>query len=156
MVPRTAIQERILKILAKNKKARHDYTVLETFEAGIQLVGTEVKSCRAGNISLQESYARVEESELWLKGAHIAEYEAGNRNNHDPKRPRRLLMHKREIRKLLQATDAKGLTIVPLSMYFKGPNIKVELGLCRGKAKQDKRETLKQKIHMRETQQLQQ
>jgi SsrA-binding protein len=156
MVPRTAIQKRILKILAKNEKARHDYNVLETFEAGIQLVGTEVKSCRAGNVSLQESYARVEEGELWLKSAHIAEYEAGNRNNHDPKRSRRLLMHKREIRKLLQATDAKGLTIVPLSMYFKGPNIKVELGLCRGKAKQDKRETLKQKIHMRETQQMQQ
>ena len=141
-----------MKTLAQNKKARHDYIVTETFEAGIQLVGTEVKSCRAGNVSLQESYARVENSELWLKNAHIAEYEAGNRNNHDPKRNRRLLMHKREIRRLLQATDAKGLTLVPLKMYFKGPNIKVELGLCRGKAKQDKRETLKRKIHLQEAQ----
>lgn len=138
------------KTIAQNKKARHDYTIEETFEAGIQLTGTEVKSCRAGNVSLQESYAKVENSEIWLLNGHIAPYEAGNRFNHDPRRSRRLLMHKREIRRLLQATEAKGLTLVPLRFYFKGPNIKVELGLCRGKAKQDKREAMKERIHMDE------
>ncbi len=139
------------KIIVSNKKARHDYEILERLEAGIQLVGTEVKSCRAGNVSLQESYAKINGGELWLLNAHIAHYDAGNQFNHDVKRSRRLLIHKREIRKLLQATEAKGLTLVPLSFYFKGPNIKVELGLCKGKAKQDKREALKQKIHDQET-----
>lgn len=138
--------------LAQNKKARHDYAVLDTLEAGIALTGTEVKSCRARNVSLAESYARLFGGELYLVGAHIAQYEGGNRNNHEPRRDRKLLMHKREIRKLVQQLEAKGLTLVPLRLYLKRQKIKVELGLCRGKNVHDKREALKRKTHEQEAQ----
>ncbi len=137
--------------LARNKKAYHEYEILEKFEAGIQLLGTEVKSCRANNINLMDGYAKIENDEIWLCNVHIAHYKEGNRFNHEVRRNRRLLMHKREIRRLKQATEAKGLTVVPLSVYFKKQNIKVELGLGRGKSKHDKRETMKRRIHDQET-----
>ena len=136
--------------LARNKKAFHDYEILEKFEAGIQLLGTEVKSCRAHNLNLTEGYAKVQDGELWLCNVHIAHYKQGNRFNHEVRRPRRLLLHKREIRRLKQATEAKGLTVAPLAVYLKGQHIKVELGLGRGKSKHDKRETIKRQIHRRE------
>ena len=140
-----------MKNLAKNRKARHDYQVLETFEAGLALQGTEVKSCREGNISLVDAYAQVKDGELWLVNAHTAPYGHGNRYNHDPKRDRKLLMHKREIRRIAQATEAKGLTVIPLRFYLSRGRIKVELGLCKGKNVHDKRQTLKRKIADRES-----
>ena len=131
--------------IAQNRKARHDYIVLETFEAGIELQGTEVKSCRANGVSLVDSYAIVRLGELFLIGAHFAPYEFGNRFTHEPRRNRRLLMHKREILRLKKSIEAKGLTLIPLSLYFRKGRVKVELGLCRGKNVHDKRETLKKK-----------
>lgn len=136
--------------LARNKKAYYDYEILDTFEAGIELQGTEVKSCRNHNIQLADAHARIGDGELWLQGVHIAPYEQGNRENHEPRRPRRLLVHKHEIRHLKQAIEAKGMTLVPLRFYLRRHRIKVEIGLCRGKARHDKRETLKRKIHDRE------
>lgn len=139
-----------MSAIAQNRKARHDFHVVETFEAGIALLGTEVKSCRAHDVSLQESYARLLGDELWLVGAHIAPYKQAGRNNHEPRRNRKLLLHKREIRRLAQATEAKGLTLVPLRLYFRRSKVKVELGLCRGKTRGDKRESLKRDMHNRE------
>jgi SsrA-binding protein len=136
--------------LATNKKAFHDYEILEKLEAGIELQGTEVKSCRERNISLADAHARVVDGELWLTGVHIAPYKQGNRANHDPRRDRRLLVHRREIRRLKQELEAKGMTLVPLRIYLKKSRIKVELGVGRGKAQHDKRETLKRKMHDRE------
>jgi SsrA-binding protein len=131
--------------LNRNRKAYHNYEVLETFEAGIALQGTEVKSCRAANISLIDAYARIDKDEVWLYNAHIGQYSHGNINNHEPMRPRKLLMHKREIRKLRTATEQKGLALIPLSFYLKRGRVKVGLGLCRGKTHGDKRETLKKR-----------
>ena len=137
--------------LVQNKKARHDYHVLETFEAGIALAGTEVKSCRAHNISLADAHARIISGELYLIGAHIAPYAQGNRNNHAPRRERKLLMHKREVRRLTQELEAKGLTLIPLRFYTTRGKVKVELGLCRGKNVCDKRQDLKKRMHEQET-----
>ena len=140
-----------MKILVQNRKARHDYEVLDTLEAGIRLQGTEVKSCRAHNLSLADAYAKVENGELWLQGMHIAPYEQGNRNNHAPRRRRKLLLHRREIRRLARDTEARGLTLVPLKVYLNDRSkVKVELGLCRGKNVRDKRQDLKKKTHERE------
>ena len=140
-----------MKNVADNRKARHDYEVLEHCEAGIELVGTEVKSCRENNVSLVDSYARVMGGQLWLFGVHIAQYSHGNRNNHEQKRTRRLLVHKREIARFAQATEAKGLTLVPLRIYFNKANrIKVDLGLCRGRNTYDKRDKLRQRTHDQE------
>jgi len=140
-----------MKNIAQNKKARHDYAVLDSFETGIELTGTEVKSCRAGGFSLADSYAKVENGEMYLLGAHIAPYLQGNRNNHAPRRNRRLLLHKREIARLKKNIEAKGLTLVPLSVYFNDRGmVKVQLGLCRGKNVHDKRETLKKSQDERE------
>lgn len=136
--------------LATNRKARHDYEVLETYEAGIELVGTEVKSCRAGHISLQEAYAQVENGQVWLYQMTIDPYTFGNRFNHDPRRDRRLLLHKAEIVKLTQQTAQKGLTLIPLRVYLKHGFVKVQLGLCKGKNVVDKRDTLKRKTADRE------
>ncbi len=130
---------------AENRKARHDYSVLETLECGIALTGTEVKSVRFGRVSLAGSYGAVLKGELWLVGADISTYEFGNRFNHDPKRERKLLVHSKEVRELRMKTEAKGLTLVPLSLYLKHGRIKVSLGVCRGKALHDKREALKNK-----------
>ena len=132
-------------MLAENRKARHDYTVLDTVECGIELTGTEAKSVRRGAVSLGGSYAAVLKGELWLVGADIAQYEFGNRFNHNPKRNRKLLVHAKEVRELKMKTEAKGLTLVPLKMYLKRGRIQLELGVCRGKALHDKRESLKNK-----------
>ncbi len=133
--------------IVQNRKARHDYHILERFEAGIALTGTEVKSCRQHNVSLADAYARVLGRELYLIGAHIAPYEQGNRNNHPPRRDRKLLMHRREIQRLSQQIEAKGLTLIPLRVYFKNSRVKVELGLCKGKQTHDKRQDMKKKMH---------
>ncbi len=139
------------KLVVQNRRARHDYHVLERFEAGIELVGTEVKSLRNGNMTLKDSYAEVENGEMYLVGAHISPYEQGNIFNHDPERLRRLLMHKREILKLGARVAEKGLTLIPLRVYFKEGRAKVEIGLCRGKQTIDKRETIREREMKRET-----
>ncbi len=137
-------------VFAENRKARHDYTVLDTIECGIVLTGTEVKSVRHGEVSLAGSYAAVLRNELWLVGADIAAYKFGNRFNHEPKSMRKLLVHAKEVVDLRLKTEAKGLTLVPLKMYLKGGRIKVAMGVCRGKALHDKRDTLKKKAMRRD------
>ncbi|CAN5209645.1 SsrA-binding protein SmpB [soil metagenome] len=128
------------KTIALNRKARHDYHIEDTFEAGLALTGTEIKSVRAGKVSLQEAYARVERGEAWLIGATIAPYEAGNRYNHEPRRTRKLLLHRSEIDELMGRSAAKGLTVVPLRLYITGRgHAKLELGLGRGKQLHDRR-----------------
>ena len=136
--------------LAENRRARHDYTVLDTVECGMVLTGTEVKSIRRGGVSLAGSYAAVLRGELWLVGADISAYEFGNRLNHDPKRDRKLLVHAKEIRDLKMKSEAKGLTLVPLKIYLKRGRIKIEIGVCRGKALHDKRDALKKKAMRRD------
>jgi SsrA-binding protein len=130
------------KIVAKNKKARHEYHLLEFFEAGLVLTGTEIKSIRGNRVSLQRSYVQARDGELWLVEAHIAEYEHGNRENHDPTRPRKLLLHRREIKTILDKLQQKGLTAVPTMLYLKNGRAKVEIALARGKQLHDKRHTL--------------
>ena len=129
------------KIIALNRKARHDYFVEDTYEAGIALFGTEVKSVRAGQVNLKDSYCRVINGELYALGVHISPYEKGNIFNKDPMRQKKLLMHKREILKLQQYTTRDSYTLVPLSLYFSGSNVKMEVGLCKGKKLWDKRES---------------
>ncbi|HEY4611446.1 MAG TPA: SsrA-binding protein SmpB [Bacteroidota bacterium] len=126
-------------VVISNRKARHDYHILETFEAGIALRGTEVKSLRQGNANLQDSYAQVKNGDVWLLNMHINPYEQGNINNHEPRRARRLLLHKSQIRKLQGKVRDKGLALIPLSVYFLGPFAKVELALAQGKKSYDKR-----------------
>ena len=138
------------EVLVENRKARHDYNILDELECGIELSGTEVKSIRSGGVSLAGSYVAVLGGELWLLGANISTYEFGNRFNHDPKRKRKLLAHTREILSLKMKSEAKGLTLVPIRMYLKRSHIKVAVGICRGKAAPDKRETLKKKAIMRD------
>ncbi len=130
-----------IKPVAANRKARHEYFVLESLEAGIELVGTEVKSVRMGNLNLKDAWADVRDGEIYILGMHISPYEKGNIFNRDPVRPRKLLLHKREIRKLHQELKTKGLTLIPLSVYLKDSHVKVELGLCKGKKLYDKRAT---------------
>ena len=137
-------------VFAENRKARHDYTVLETIECGIVLTGTEVKSVRHGEISLSGAYGAVLKGELWLVGADIAAYKFGNRFNHEPKSMRKLLVHAKEVRDLRMRTEAKGLTLVPLKVYLKHGRVKLTLGVCRGKALHDKRESLKSKALKRD------
>ena len=127
------------KLIAENRKARHDYFVMETLEAGIELVGTEVKSIRAGTVNLKDSWVEVENGELFVHGMHISPYEKGNIFNRDPLRERKLLVHRREIRHLADDKKLKGYTIVPLKLYFKRGKVKVALGLCKGKKLYDKR-----------------
>ncbi len=130
------------KLIAQNKKAWHDYFVDEKYEAGIALTGTEVKSLRAGGVNLKDSYCHIENGELFVIGMHISPYEHGNIFNRDPLRERKLLMHKKEILKLHGLLTQKGLTLIPLSLYFSGSHVKVELGLCRGKKLYDKRDSI--------------
>lgn len=130
------------KVISVNRKARHDYEIEETIEAGIALVGTEVKSCREGKVNLQDAHARVENGEVFLYNVHIGIYDQGNRFNHDPLRPRKLLLHRREIRKLFDQTRIRGYTLVPLKFYFRRGRVKVELALARGRRKYDKREAI--------------
>lgn len=127
------------KIIAQNKKAYHDYFVLEEIEAGIELVGTEVKSIRRGRANLKDSYISCKTGEAFLIGMHVSPYEQGNIHNHDPLRSRRLLLHKKEINKLIGQTSQEGYTLIPLKLYFKGQYIKVSVGICRGKKDYDKR-----------------
>lgn len=131
--------------LASNKRARHDYHVLETFEAGIRLKGTEVKSVREGRVQLKDSYVEFRDHQAWLVGAHISPYSHGNRENHDPEQQRKLLLRKREIGRLFGRTQLKGLTVVPLAVYLKGNWVKVEIALVQGKKLYDKRESEKER-----------
>ena len=137
-------------IIAQNKKAWHDYFVDEKYEAGIALFGTEVKSVRMGQVNLKDSYCSVKDGELFVLGMHISPYEKGNIFNREPRRERKLLMHKREIMKINGMLTQKGYTLVPLSLYFSGKNVKVELGLCRGKKLYDKRDSIAAKEVNRE------
>ncbi len=137
-------------MIANNRKARHDYHVLETLECGIVLTGSEVKSLRNGLLSMEEAYARVQEDEVWLLGCNIQEYSHAHQLNHVPKRRRKLLLHRREIRKFAAQAYEKNLTLVPLKMYFKRGRAKVLLGVCKGKKQYDKRESLKKKDMQRD------
>jgi SsrA-binding protein len=140
-----------VKIISDNRQARHLYEILETYEAGIELKGTEVKSLRAGKVNLRDGFAMIRDGEAWLLNVHISPYDASSQYfNHDPKRTRRLLLHNWEIRKLIGQIEQKGLTLVPLKMYMKGSWVKVSLGLARGKKLHDKRETLKRRQDERE------
>ena len=129
------------KEIAQNRKAFHDYFILDRFEAGIELFGTEVKSVRNGNVNLQDSFCTVKDRELYARNLHISPYEQGNRYNKDPMRPKKLLMHKREIIKLNARVMQDGLALIPLSLYFSNGRVKMELGLCKGKKLQDKRDS---------------
>lgn len=139
-----------IKIIAKNKRARHDYHVVDTVEAGVALRGTEVKSVRLGKMQLVDSYARIEDGEAFMYEAHISPYEQGNRFNVDPRRKRKLLLHKREIYRLQRQVLEKGMTLVPLSAYLKAGRVKIEIGVCRGKKTFDKRETIAKRDAERE------
>ncbi len=129
------------KVVAQNRKARHDYFVEDTYEAGISLFGTEIKSIRAGNVNLKDSYCRISGGEIYAIGIHVSPYEKGNVFNRDPMREKKLLMHKKEILKLFNLVSRDSYTLVPLSLYFSGSHLKVEVGLCRGKKLYDKRDT---------------
>jgi SsrA-binding protein len=131
------------KVLIENRKARHDYHIVEVYEAGLELKGTEAKSCRLKNISLNDSFAKIASGEASLLNCHIAKYEFGNQFNHDPVRPRRLLLHRSEIRKISQALKQKGLTLIPLNFHLKKGLVKVDMALAKGKTQYDKREKLK-------------
>lgn len=139
------------KIVCDNRKARHEFHFLETYEAGIELRGTEVKSLRAGKANLQDSFARIENGQILIHNMHISPYEMGNRFNHEPKRPRRLLMHKQEILRLYAKVREKGLTLIPTKVYFRGSLVKVEIALSQGKKLYDKRQDLVEKAVRRDT-----
>lgn len=138
------------RTIADNRKARHDYFVLETFECGIELVGTEVKAIRQGNVNLKDSWCSIEDGEMWIKGMHVSPYEQGNIFNRDPMRVRKLLLHKREIMRLFGQVKEQGLTLIPLSLYFKGSRVKVSLGLCKGKKLYDKRDDMAERASKRD------
>lgn len=138
------------KTVASNRKARHEYEILETMEAGVVLRGPEVKSIRNGKVSLAGSFARVDDGEVWIHDMHVTPYDPASRWNSDPTRPRKLLLNAAEIRRLIGATQEKGLTLVPLELYFRRGFAKVAIGLARGKKLHDKRETLKRRTHQRE------
>ena len=138
------------KVLATNRKASHDYHIEETYETGVALTGTEIKSVRAGSVNLRDSYAQVKNGELWLLNVHIAPYEPASRQNVDPYRDRKLLMHRKEILRLFGRVQEKGLTLFPLRMYLKKNRAKLEIGLARGKKKYDKRETIRDREDKRQ------
>jgi len=140
-----------VKVVAANKRARHEYHVLETFEAGIALNGSEVKSMRAGGVNIKEAFAKIENVEVFVHGMHINPYEQAGNFSHDPLRIRKLLLHRREIRRLIGQTSQKGLTLVPLKIYFKGGRAKIEIALAKGKKLYDKRDAIKKKVINRET-----
>jgi SsrA-binding protein len=143
-------KEKALKVVATNRKAYHDYSIEQEYEAGIALTGTEIKSVRGGLVNLRDSYVQVREGQAWLMSAHIAPYDHAARDNHDPRRDRRLLLHKREILKLSRLVQEKGLTIVPLRMYLKGNKAKVEIALARGKRLYDKRDAIANRDNQRQ------
>ena len=139
-----------IKLIASNKKAYHDYFVLEKFECGVELFGTEVKSIRGGNVNLKDSYCFIKGGQIFATGIHVKPYEQGNIFNRDPDREKRLLMHKKEIMKLFGKVSQEGLTLIPLSLYFKDSRVKVEVGLCKGKKLYDKREAAAEKSAKRD------
>lgn len=139
-----------MKIVAQNKKAYHDYFILDTYEAGIELQGTEIKSVRKGSTNLKDAFIRIKNDEAFIENMHIAPYEQGNRFNHEPLRTRKLLLHKKEIRKLQKEVKENGLTIVPTKLYFKTSKLKVEIALAKGKKLYDKRQDLKAKDSKRD------
>ncbi len=138
------------RVIARNRRARHDYHIEDVVEAGLVLTGTEVKSLRAGRASITDGYAQITDGEMWLHGVHIPEYAHGTWTNHEPKRPRKLLLHRKEIDRLQSKVAERGLTIVPLSLYFSGGRVKVELALARGKRTYDRRQDLAQRDAARE------
>ncbi|WP_394613621.1 SsrA-binding protein SmpB [Lentzea sp. JNUCC 0626] len=144
------VKERGQKVIASNRKARHDWSILDTYEAGIQLVGTEVKSLRMGRASLVDAFAQVDDGEIWLHALHIPEYVAGTWTNHEVRRKRKLLLHKAEIERLIGKTKESGLSLVPLQMYFKDGYVKVEIALAKGKKAYDKRQDLAKRDANRE------
>ncbi len=144
-------REQAQKHIAENRKAFHDYHILETFEAGIVLVGTEVKAIREGSANLRDSFARVEDGEIWVYNIHINAYSHRGSSDHEPTRRRKLLLHRQEIRKLIGKTVEKGMTLVPTKLYFKNGHVKLALGLAKGKQAHDKRETIKKREVDRET-----
>ena len=144
------MQERGQKVIVSNRKARHDYAILDTYEAGIMLQGTEVKSLRLGRASLVDAFATVDDGEIFLRNLHIPEYTQGSWTNHEPRRTRKLLLHRSEIERLIGKTREGGLTLVPLSMYFSDGKVKVELALARGKRSYDKRQDLAKRDAQRE------
>jgi SsrA-binding protein len=148
----TVVREPGRKLVAQNKKARHDYHIEDVYEAGLVLTGTEVKSLRAGRASLVDGFAVVRDGEVWLQGVHIPEYTQGTWTNHEPRRPRKVLLHKREILKLIGKTKESGYTLVPLALYFRDGKAKVEIALARGKRSYDKRQALATKQAQREMQ----
>ena len=139
-----------IKVIATNRKARHDYLIEDTLEAGLVLMGSEIKSIRAGQVNLRDSYASFRDGELWLVNAHISPYKQSSYHNHEPRRERKLLLHRREINRLLGKLQEKGLTLVPLRLYLKNSLAKVELGLARGKKSYDKRQTLRERQDQRQ------
>lgn len=147
---RTSAKDDTIKVITVNRQAYHDYYVERTIEAGIALLGTEIKSIRSGQVNLRGAYALARHGELWLENAHIAVYDHGNRYNHEPLRNRKLLLHKREINQLLAKVATKGLTLIPLKLYLKGGKAKIELGLCRGKKLYDKRDAIAERDAKRE------
>lgn len=140
-----------IKVVATNRKAKFEYFLVETFEAGISLQGSEIKSIRAGQISLKEAYVQTDGEQAWLMSAHVAPYEQASHFNHDPLRPKRLLLHKREIRQLWDSVRQKGMTIIPTQVYLKGGRAKVEIALARGKKTYDKREAIKDRDRARDS-----
>ena len=144
------VKERGQKVIASNRKARHDWSILDTYEAGIQLVGTEVKSLRMGRASLVDAFAQVDDGEIWLHALHIPEYVAGTWTNHEVRRKRKLLLHKAEIERLIGKTKESGLSLVPLQMYFKDGYVKIELALAKGKKSYDKRQDIAKRDANRE------
>ena len=130
------------KTIAENRKARHEYFILDSYEAGIELVGTEVKSIRRGGVNLKDSWCSIDDGELWVKGMHISPYDHGNIFNRDPMRVRKLLLHKKQIMQLLGKVKQEGLTLIPISLYFKGSMVKMQVGLCKGKKLHDKRDDM--------------
>ncbi|HSC26741.1 MAG TPA: SsrA-binding protein SmpB [Vicinamibacterales bacterium] len=144
-------REQAQRIVTENRKAFHDYHIVETFEAGVALLGTEVKSIREGNVNLRDSYARVESGEVWIYNVHITPYSHRGYADHDPTRRRKLLLHRQEIRKLVGRTVERGMTLVPTRMYFKDGRVKIAIGLAKGKKAHDKRETIRRREAERET-----
>ncbi len=140
-----AEKDNSIKIVSQNRKARYDYEIIDSYEAGVVLLGTEVKSIRNGMVNLADSYAKFIQNELWLVNMHVSEYRFGNVHNHDPRRSRKLLLHKKELKKLESAIREKGLTLIPMKLYLKNGKVKIDIGLCKGKKLYDKRESIKEK-----------
>lgn len=138
------------KTIAENRKARHEYFILDSYEAGIELVGTEVKSIRRGGVNLKDSWCSIDDGELWVKGMHISPYDHGNIFNRDPMRVRKLLLHKKQIMQLLGKVKQEGLTLIPISLYFKGSMVKMQVGLCKGKKLHDKRDDMAERAAKRD------